>query len=458
MRHSARWRLFAVYAISLGLMILFLGGALITGLNYSFDKKTAEVMKSIILDVKNDELVDTMTLPRVIDTKEEFLLSPVYIEVYEETPSGKKRVLWTRNMQKHRFPSEMRTGYTERKIPFVSEEDDTALFIQKINDHGSRYLFVVASPLNKIDDTLEHIVFWIITIGLLLYAVVLFQGYRIIGHLLTPIHTMTQTAREISQSSLSKRVPLPKEKDEFLVLANTFNEMLDRIEDSFEKIQRFNANVSHELKTPLTIIRGEIEVALKKQRKREEYETLMGSILEEVETMQSIIDTMLMLSKTDTKSLRNRFGPVDLEEIVEKAIEGKKQAAGRREIRLHLRSYKPARILGEPMLLKQAVDNLIDNAIKYSPEGSPVTLEMHSSSPAEIILTIKDSGWGIGKDELERIFDPFYRIDSSHSKATPGQGLGLSIVQWIIRLHQAEISVESEEGKGTLFTMRFKAF
>ncbi|WP_218147930.1 sensor histidine kinase [Hydrogenimonas thermophila] len=356
-------------------------------------------------------------------------------------------------MENLHFPKELDIGFQEIEIPFISQEDEVAVLVNQVTVNNKRYKIVIATPIEKIDDTIEIFIGWLLFAGLLLYVIALILGYRVITRVLSPVRTITQTAQTISKSNLSKRVPLPDREDEFYQLAKTFNTMLERLEKNFDKINRFNVNVSHELKTPLTIIRGEIEVALLKDRSIKEYKTVLQTILEETKTIQSIIETLLLLSKSDTKALKKRMLPLSLDTLILEAVEEKRQNANEQSINIVIKELESVTIVGEPTLLKRAIANIIDNAIKYSPPNTNIEITLNNSS--DTILMIKDSGYGIPYDHIDKIFDPFFRIESTNEKRVQGQGLGLSIVQWIVKLHNAKINIESEVAKGTIFKIYF---
>ncbi|SFP50616.1 heavy metal sensor kinase [Hydrogenimonas thermophila] len=370
-----------------------------------------------------------------------------------ETNNENKPVLYTKNMENLHFPKELDIGFQEIEIPFISQEDEVAVLVNQVTVNNKRYKIVIATPIEKIDDTIEIFIGWLLFAGLLLYVIALILGYRVITRVLSPVRTITQTAQTISKSNLSKRVPLPDREDEFYQLAKTFNTMLERLEKNFDKINRFNVNVSHELKTPLTIIRGEIEVALLKDRSIKEYKTVLQTILEETKTIQSIIETLLLLSKSDTKALKKRMLPLSLDTLILEAVEEKRQNANEQSINIVIKELESVTIVGEPTLLKRAIANIIDNAIKYSPPNTNIEITLNNSS--DTILMIKDSGYGIPYDHIDKIFDPFFRIESTNEKRVQGQGLGLSIVQWIVKLHNAKINIESEVAKGTIFKIYF---
>lgn len=453
--HSAKWRLLTAYAFVVGVVIVLFGGALIAGLNYSFDKTLKNSMEMIATDIRNDALQRPLKISSIIDVKEQFPLSPVYIEVYRDTGNGSKRILWTKNMKNHRLPKLENSEFKEIEIPFISTDDETSLLVKRSTIGDKAYTISVATPIDNIDDTIETFIGWLLFTGALLYAIALILGYRMITQILLPVDTITETAKIISRKSLSKRVPLPERHDEFYRLAETFNTMLERLETAFGKIDRFNADLSHELKTPLTIIRGEIEVTMMKERNEKEYQTVLGSILEETQTLQSIIETMLLLSKSDNETLKKRMVPIALDKLVLEAAKEKKRQAEEKSIDIGISHMEAVTIKAEPTLLKRAVVNLIDNALKYSLADTVVEIGLEKENDGAV-LTVLDQGYGIAPDQIEMIFDPFYRIDTSHAKTIPGHGLGLPIVQWIAILHDAKIDIKSEPGKGSVFKIYFR--
>ncbi|BDY12301.1 sensor histidine kinase [Hydrogenimonas cancrithermarum] len=448
---SASGRLLKGYAVLLGVVLLFLGILFYTGLNLSFENSLHSSLESIALDLKNDELAHPQQKSSVIDPKEEFPLSPVSIEVYRFTAGKPERILFTKNMQDHRF-GHSDPGFYIEEIPFVSKEDESGLLVYRAQKNGIDYLIKVAVPINKIDDTLETFTALLVFFGFVIFLVALYLGYRAIERVLSPMRNITETAATISQSNLSKRIELPKEKDEFFELAYTFNTMLDRLENAFNQARRFNASVSHELKTPLTIIRGEIDVALIRERSSKEYAEVLHSVLEETDKLQSIIETMLLLSKSDTRALKKRFRLVSLDKLVGEAIDQMRPSAVAKNIEFELRCDKVT-VDAEPTLLRRAIVNLLDNAVKFSPDGSVIKVVLQKTRKG-VELKIVDQGPGIPENLKEKIFEPFYRIEKKWETTTSGSGLGLSIARWIAQLHNGNIYVTSGE-EGSEFVIRF---
>jgi signal transduction histidine kinase len=216
---------------------------------------------------------------------------------------------------------------------------------------------------------------------------------------------------------------------------------------SLKQIKRFSSDVSHELKTPLTAMKGEIEVALKEPRSQEEYQKILRSTLEEVDTLQSIVKNLLMLTYLEKESLKNKFTPQNLDDVLLKAIEDLIVIGSQKNIIFEIGMLESLVVKGDEILLKTVFSNLIENAIKYSPNHTTVSLSLTTSNRMAC-FHIEDEGNGIDEEKLTLIFERFYRVDDSRSKRIKGFGLGLSIVQQIVDVHDGMIHVKNKKPKG----------
>jgi signal transduction histidine kinase len=241
--------------------------------------------------------------------------------------------------------------------------------------------------------------------------------------------------------------------DEIGRLTLTIIDMIRRLHDSFAQIRQFSADASHELRTPLTIVRGEIELALRSTKSPDEYRFVLESTLEEILRLTSIIDNLLMLAKADKGLYRPEFSEVNLGSLIEELFEDSEVLASRKNIRISLDIGTPITIVGDRLRLRQLFLNLIDNAIKYTPEGGNVALAVERHNGAAV-FRISDSGIGIPEEDLPKVFDRFYRVDKARSREMGGTGLGLSIAKWIAELHRGTIDVQSELHRGSVFTVK----
>lgn len=291
--------------------------------------------------------------------------------------------------------------------------------------------------------------------GLLMFLASL-GGNFIIRKALKPVKSVVYTAKAISADDLSLRIETGQRHDEIGELVNTFNEMISRLEKSVKKIKQFSGDVSHELRTPLTIIRGEIEVLLRKERTKKEYQQTLKSTLEEAAHLEQIIDDLLFLSRIESLEKKEFDKQVQLDEILLNVVESKELAAKKKNITLAIKKVEAARINGEEILLERMAANIIDNAIRYTPEKGRVEVNLENKG-GSILFSVHDTGIGIPKDSLPLIFDRFYVVDKSRDKEAGGIGLGLSIVKWVAESHGGKIEVQSEVNKGTSLLVRFQA-
>jgi signal transduction histidine kinase len=246
--------------------------------------------------------------------------------------------------------------------------------------------------------------------------------------------------------------------------------MISRLDQSFRQMKQFSSDASHELKTPLTILKGEVEVMLRKERTSQEYQQTLKSNLEEINRMSQIVEDLLLLSKADTGEIQLNRKDINLTEIVAEVVAQMNILARSRELYLTASNHQQDfHIFGDALRIRELFMNLIENGIKYTEEGGSVhiTLQEEFASPARnnmdplggetgrfVKIIVSDTGIGIAEEDRERIFNRFFRVDKARSREQGGSGLGLSISKWIVEAHQGEIKVESELGKGSSFIVR----
>lgn len=312
----------------------------------------------------------------------------------------------------------------------------------------------VGISLEETTNALKELLFILIIGGPLLLLFSSLGGSFIIRKALQPVKSVVRTANEISADDLSLRIDSRNRKDEIGALVDTFNEMIARLEKSVKKIRQFSGDVSHELRTPLTIIRGEIEVLLRKDRKKEEYKDILKSVLEETLQMEKIIDELLFLSRIEAADKRKLDADIHLDDVLLKVFESREQTAVRKKLEFAIKEVTPLSIKGDRALLKRLISNIIDNAIRYTPPKGKVEISLEQKEGYAQIC-IQDTGIGIPKESLSFIFDRFYVVDKSRSKESGGFGLGLSIAKWVADIHSASIDVQSKINQGTIVKIRF---
>lgn len=316
------------------------------------------------------------------------------------------------------------------------------------------HLLQVGQSLASMDETLKELRGTFFTIGPLVLALLCIGGWLLVGWALSPVARMTRAVRRINAESLSQRLPLGHSGDEISQLAETFNEMLGRLEDSFRKVKQFSGDASHELRTPLTIIRGETEVALRWAKDPEEMRSVLQSNLEEIDHMGRIIDDLLTLAKSEAGEMPLEMKEFSLSDLVQQLyLQGRMLGEAKQmDVSLQLDVAEEIRIRGDELRLRQMFLNLITNAIKYTPAKGLVVVSL-AVDAGRAVVTVRDSGIGIPTEHLPHIFSRFYRIDKARNREDGGTGLGLAIVKWIVEVHDGKIRVTSNPNQGSIFTV-----
>jgi two-component system heavy metal sensor histidine kinase CusS len=281
----------------------------------------------------------------------------------------------------------------------------------------------------------------------------LFAGYQIAHRGMRPITNMAVTAATIRTGTLGERLQVEGIPAEIAVLAETFNEMLERLEDSFDRLSRFSADIAHELRTPLNNLRGEAEVALRKSRSVDDYREILSSSLEEYQRLAHIIDSLLFLARAESPEMRLNQETLDLGYELAAVKDFYEAAAQEKDV--DIRVEAPPCVLGDVdrTLFQRALGNLVSNALAHTPAQGWVALRA-VSEPDAVRVEVSDNGVGIAPEHLSHIFDRFYRADGARSRTSGGVGLGLAIVRSIASVHGGSAEIQSEPGHGT--TVRLK--
>jgi len=274
-------------------------------------------------------------------------------------------------------------------------------------------------------------------------------GYWMASRALSPVDHLTRLTREIEATNLSRRLPAPRSQDELGRLVETFNQMICRLEGAFELMRRFTADASHQLQTPLTIMRSSVEVAIERARTPEQYRQILADVLEVVLRLSRVVGDLLLLARADAGSLEFQRDAIQLDELLTEAVDAMKPLCEARHVDLRLDLRETLRITGDERWLRELLHNLIDNAIKYTNAPGEVRVALHRRE-SMAVLQVADDGPGIPAEEQLRVFERFYRSTTS-SNGNPGAGLGLSIALWVARSHGGDIRVQGQRGNGSTF-------
>jgi heavy metal sensor kinase len=349
------------------------------------------------------------------------------------------------------FTGEGVGGYSERSI---RASDGTAVILASRQHllQGYPILMRLAYSQEPIWNRLTDF-FTILLIALpLTLAAAGFGGYMMANRALDPIGQMAQRAEQITTERLHDRLPV-ESNDELGHLARVFNQMLLRIEQSFDQLRRFTADASHELRTPLASIRSVGEVGLQKDASPEEYRDTIGSMLEEINRLTSLIDNLLTLSRADAGQIPLKLEIFPITEIVEEAASLLDVLIEEKRLTFNFEGEKNALVRGDRLVLRQAAVNILHNAVKFTPAGGSIFARV-SCEGSCILLSITDNGPGIPTEHLTKVFDRFYRVDPARTSDNKGAGLGLSIAQWAARANDGEIGLSTAPEGGCTFWIR----
>jgi len=324
-----------------------------------------------------------------------------------------------------------------------------------INKDGKRYGYLlVAMSLDSAQMVLKKLKRTLLLAFPVVLLVLFFWARFIAGKSIKPVTTIIKTADKITQKNLGERIHLPNNKDELHLLVTTINQLLDRIEQALEREKQFTSDAAHELKTPLQVMKGNMEILIRKPRSTEEYQTKIANCLKEINRMAHLVDQLLLLARFESQKKALDTKEVPLDDLAEQLMQKKLWQIEQKKINLKLEIQELVSVYSDPYLLHIILENILSNAIKYTPEGGNISIVIGKEAN-RAFLSVQDSGTGIKPEDLDKIFNRFYRSDALKHPEIKGTGLGLSIVKRLSEILQLDFKLESKPGDGLLVRLIF---
>ena len=448
--------IFFLLEILLGALIYYqLYSTLIKNLDVSLTKQATAIMR-IVTEKKVD--FDDFVPDSLYKAPEDL----IWDEIFDEVAFDRRNNYIQINLRnKIIFKS---ASLYEHKLSFPEKTEEFNIFdfrdstlskraIRAVQLNNSRYKVVVAFPKEHIVETLGTVAESYKILAPLFLIISIIGGALISQKSLSRIDAIIKKTEDISAQNMDERIEGEEFNDEYGRLVRKMNEMIRRIKVSIDYMNQFSISAAHELKTPLTILRGETELALKSKKTPEQYVEILTSCYEETLRLIKIVDNLFFISKIDNNLVSLKKTEVDLDDFVFRLAQNFKILGHDKNIDIIVNSNTNCFVLIDRELMIQAFSNLIDNAIKYGEENKPVKINSEIWDDDRVKVTILNYGEGISEESLPRIFDRFYRVESSRSRKTGGVGLGLSVVKAICEWHDADLKVTSIPGKESNFSV-----
>jgi len=464
MKHprSIRARLITLYVVTLSLIFVCFGGYtywgfkqyLVSSLQQALSRRAHQIALTILADVpqRGEDYIGSEIQARYAPELNE--------RVIRVTNQSGKTIYASRNATSLEPPPSV--GFTAGEAESQpAERVDAAenggrLQVTAVGyrlPNGTKYVVEVGASETEISIAL-HGLLLTLSLGFPVFVGLSSAGvYLLLGRALRPVDEIVHSAERITLQNLSQRLPVPQTGDEVERLSLALNRMIRRLDEAYQVTSRFSADASHELRTPLTIMRGELESLLHESNFQDGQAEQIGSILEEAERLTQIVEGLLTISRLDTGESKMNRDPVDLSELAESTVEQMAPLAEDKSLRLTCTTDAGIMVEANEVRLKQVLVNLLDNAIKYTPEGGQIAVAV-SHDGTSAYLEVRDNGIGISTEALPHVFERFYRSEQPKARRASGTGLGLSMVQAIVESHRGQVTVESREDAGSVFRVQ----
>jgi heavy metal sensor kinase len=457
---SLRARLTLFYSVILTVILAVFGFLFYDAIGLVLENKlTAELRDRVVFLTAFQRLQsgEVRLVFNANDRKEAYLVQSAarYYQVFQ-LPSGALLVQSQELelMGTRLSPDEVRALAGAQEFTDLQLETERLRFHNAViaGNSANSFLVRVGIPLTPADEArkgfLRSLLF-LMPLGIVVSAL---AGWQMARRALSPLTQLAVAARKIDIEKLQQRLPIRGAGDEVDEVAKAFNETLSRLENSVGQMKQFTASISHELRTPLTTLRGEAEIALLQARSVEDYRRVLASQLEEFNKLSRMIDQLLILASAEAGEIQWTERSVDLTALVGSLVEQLEPVATAKKITLVTNAQPNVSVRGDTSWIERVILNLLDNAIKFTPDGGQVRISVAAEN-GEAALRVEDTGIGIPPEALPHIFERFYRAEPSRSKQVEGVGLGLALVKWIVDRHRGRIQAESQPGAGSTLTV-----
>ena len=381
-------------------------------------------------------------------------MNPVFIQIFNENGKSidkspnleQKDLILHPEATEEKFIDSQLDSVPIRQIQIKLEEDGQSF--------GHTVIAMSIKPQYRVLNSLQYI----LVITYILFLLILFFLTRYIaGRSISPALVIMQTTKNITAHNLKDRITLPANRDELYILSDNINELLNRIENAVLREQQFTTDASHELRTPLAIIQTTLELLVRKPRETEEYVLKIKSCIEEVNRINGMVSQLLMLARFENFDTNFQLLPIAINQLIDRAITRSKEKINTKSIKINNSNMKEYFVLSHESMLSIIFDNIISNAVKYSNNNGEINIQLENKGDW-IYCTLSDHGIGILSDDLDKIYDQFYRSEANDHRHIKGSGLGLSIVKKISLLLGIQIDVQSNKGKGTDIHLKIPRF
>ncbi|MCA6074695.1 HAMP domain-containing protein [Fulvivirga sp. 1062] len=382
----------------------------------------------------------------------EVQVNPVFIQLLDDTKSITDK---SPNLKTDSLTLRTEIPAYEHHSASLQGKPIRQVYIPLEKDGNETGYLIAAIPLEDAQLVLSSLKRILLTSYPLILLFLFFSTRMLAGKSIEPVQTITSTADRITRKKLNERIPLPKSRDEIYTLTNSINDLLDRIEGAVIREKQFTSDASHELRTPLSVMKGTLEVLVRKPRTSEEYQVKISEMINEVDRMSVMVEQLLLLARFDNMTTSVKKHPVLLNEIVDESILHFRTEIENSNLSIRISDPDQVTVTSDPTLLQIAMDNLISNAVKYSETGEEISIVIGRKNDLPFIC-IRNSGNSIAMEDREHIFQPFFRGNITHQKKhRPGQGLGLSITKKVCDVLQIEIEPKFDSADAISFTLIF---